>query len=81
MVSNHTSLKKPSSNSPELSFAVRHFVSMTIAGIMVTASHNPERIQRLQKYMVKTDGEMTTSRFAFAALTDYIRDIENPFCC
>ena len=59
---------------PELSFAVRHYNA--IAGIMVTASHNPKEFNGYKVYG-EDGGQMPPADAA--ALTDYIRDIENPF--
>ncbi|HEM3638485.1 TPA: phospho-sugar mutase [Streptococcus suis] len=59
---------------PELSFAVRHYNA--IAGIMVTASHNPKEFNGYKVYG-EDGGQMPPADAA--ALTDYIRDIENLF--
>lgn len=59
---------------PELSFAVRHYNA--IAGIIVTASHNPKEFNGYKVYG-EDGGQMPPADAA--ALTDYIRDIENPF--
>ena len=59
---------------PELSFAVRHYNA--IAGIMVTASHNPKEFNGYKVYG-EDGGQMPPADAA--ALTDYIRDIEHPF--
>ena len=59
---------------PELPFAVRHYNA--IAGIMVTASHNPKEFNGYKVYG-EDGGQMPPADTA--ALTDYIRDIENPF--
>ena len=59
---------------PELSFAVRHYNA--IAGIMVTASHNPKEFNGYKVYG-EDGGQMPPADAA--ALTVYIRDIENPF--
>ena len=59
---------------PELSFAVRHYNA--IAGIMVTASHNPKEFNGYKVYG-EDGGQMPPADAA--ALTDYIRDIKNPF--
>ncbi|HFI0655106.1 TPA: phospho-sugar mutase, partial [Streptococcus suis] len=59
---------------PELSFAVRHYHA--IAGIMVTASHNPKEFNGYKVYG-EDGGQMPPADAA--ALTDYIRAIENPF--
>ena len=59
---------------PELSFAVRHYNA--IAGIMVTASHNPKEFNGYKVYG-EDGGQMPPADAA--ALTDYIRAIENPF--
>lgn len=59
---------------PELSFAVRHYNA--IAGIMVTASHNPKEFNGYKVYG-EDGGQMPPADAS--ALTDYIRDIEDPF--
>lgn len=59
---------------PELSFAVRHYGA--IAGIMVTASHNPKEFNGYKVYG-EDGGQMPPADAD--ALTDYIRGIENPF--
>lgn len=59
---------------PELSFAVRHYNA--IAGIMVTASHNPKEFNGYKVYG-EDGGQMPPADAA--ALTDYIRAIEHPF--
>ena len=59
---------------PELSFAVRHYNA--IAGIMEPASHNPKEFNGYKVYG-EDGGQMPPADAA--ALTDYIRDIENPF--
>ncbi len=59
---------------PELSFAVRHL--HTFAGIMVTASHNPAPFNGYKVYG-EDGGQMPPADAA--ALTDYIRAIDNPF--
>lgn len=59
---------------PELSFAVRHYNA--IAGIMVTASHNPKEFNGYKVYG-EDGGQMPPADAA--ALTDYIRAIDNPF--
>ncbi len=59
---------------PELSFAVRHYNA--IAGIMVTASHNPKEFNGYKVYG-EDGGQMPPADAN--ALTDYIRAIEDPF--
>lgn len=59
---------------PELSFAVRHYG--TVAGIMVTASHNPKEFNGYKVYG-EDGGQMPPADAS--ALTDYIRGIDNPF--
>ncbi|MGU7901000.1 phospho-sugar mutase, partial [Streptococcus suis] len=59
---------------PELSFAVRHY--NTIAGIMVTASHNPKEFNGYKVYG-KDGGQMPPADAD--ALTNFIRAIDNPF--
>ncbi|WP_438467411.1 phospho-sugar mutase [Streptococcus pluranimalium] len=59
---------------PELSFAVRHYNA--IAGIMVTASHNPKEFNGYKVYG-EDGGQMPPADAS--ALTDYIRGIEDPF--
>ncbi|MBY5034567.1 phospho-sugar mutase [Streptococcus gallolyticus] len=59
---------------PELSFAVRHYNA--IAGIMVTASHNPKEFNGYKVYG-EDGGQMPPADAD--ALTDYIRAIDNPF--
>ncbi|MGQ7563467.1 phospho-sugar mutase [Streptococcus suis] len=59
---------------PELSFAVRHYDA--VAGIMVTASHNPKEFNGYKVYG-EDGGQMPPADAS--ALTDYIRAIDNPF--
>ncbi|HFR3692415.1 MULTISPECIES: phospho-sugar mutase [unclassified Streptococcus] len=59
---------------PELSFAVRHYNA--VAGIMVTASHNPKEFNGYKVYG-EDGGQMPPADAS--ALTDYIRAIDNPF--
>lgn len=59
---------------PELSFAVRHLEA--IAGIMITASHNPKEFNGYKVYG-EDGGQMPPADAS--ALTDYIRAIDNPF--
>ncbi|HEL1636965.1 phospho-sugar mutase [Streptococcus suis] len=59
---------------PELSFAVRHY--NTIAGIMVTASHNPKEFNGYKVYG-EDGGQMPPADAD--ALTNFIRAIDNPF--
>ncbi|MGF0111471.1 phospho-sugar mutase [Streptococcus sp. SGI.013] len=59
---------------PELSFAVRHY--NTIAGIMVTASHNPKEFNGYKVYG-EDGGQMPPADAS--ALTEYIRSIQDPF--
>lgn len=59
---------------PELSFAVRHLKA--IAGIMITASHNPKEFNGYKVYG-EDGGQMPPADAS--ALTDYIRAIDNPF--
>lgn len=59
---------------PELSFAVRHFNA--IAGIMVTASHNPKEFNGYKVYG-EDGGQMPPADAD--ALTNFIRAIDNPF--
>lgn len=59
---------------PELSFAVRHYNA--IAGIMVTASHNPKEFNGYKVYG-EDGGQMPPADAS--ALTDYIRGIKDPF--
>lgn len=59
---------------PELSFAVRHYNA--VAGIMVTASHNPKEFNGYKVYG-ENGGQMPPADAS--ALTDYIRAIDNPF--
>lgn len=59
---------------PELSFAVRHYNA--IAGIMVTASHNPKEFNGYKVYG-EDGGQMPPADAN--ALTEYIRAIKDPF--
>ncbi|MDG3132032.1 phospho-sugar mutase [Streptococcus suis] len=59
---------------PELSFAVRHY--NTVAGIMVTASHNPKEFNGYKVYG-EDGGQMPPADAD--ALTHFIRSIDNPF--
>lgn len=59
---------------PELSFAVRHY--NTVAGIMVTASHNPKEFNGYKVYG-EDGGQMPPADAD--ALTQFIRSIDNPF--
>ncbi|WP_174854266.1 phospho-sugar mutase [Streptococcus suis] len=59
---------------PELSFAVRHYNA--IAGIMVTASHNPKEFNGYKVYG-EDGGQMPPADAD--ALTNFIRAIDNPF--
>ncbi len=59
---------------PELSFAVRHYNA--VAGIMVTASHNPKEFNGYKVYG-EDGGQMPPADAD--ALTDFIRAIDNPF--
>lgn len=59
---------------PELSFAVRHYGA--IAGIMITASHNPKEFNGYKVYG-EDGGQMPPADAS--ALTEYIRAIDNPF--
>lgn len=58
---------------PELSFAVRHF--NCIAGIMITASHNPAEYNGFKVY--GEDGGQMPPQDA-DAVTAFVRSIENP---
>ncbi|HFI0464989.1 TPA: phospho-sugar mutase [Streptococcus suis] len=59
---------------PELSFAVRYYNA--IAGIMVTASHNPKEFNGYKVYG-EDGGQMPPADAD--ALTNFIRAIDNPF--
>lgn len=59
---------------PELSFAVRHY--QAIAGIMITASHNPKEFNGYKVYG-EDGGQMPPADAE--ALTDFIRAIKDPF--
>ncbi|NQN35568.1 phospho-sugar mutase [Streptococcus suis] len=59
---------------PELSFAVRHYNA--IAGIMVTASHNPKEFNGYKVYG-EDGGQMPPADAD--ALTNFIHAIDNPF--
>ena len=58
---------------PELSFAVRHLNTFT--GIMITASHNPANYNGYKVYG-EDGGQMPPADAA--ALTTFVREIENP---
>ena len=58
---------------PELSFAVRHLNTFT--GIMITASHNPATYNGYKVYG-EDGGQMPPADAA--ALTTFVREIENP---
>ncbi|MBF0992540.1 MAG: phospho-sugar mutase [Granulicatella sp.] len=58
---------------PELSYAVRHL--HTFAGIMITASHNPAAYNGYKVY--GEDGGQMPPKDA-DALTEYVRQVENP---
>lgn len=58
---------------PELSFAVRHF--NCIAGIMITASHNPANYNGFKVY--GEDGAQMPPQDA-DKVTEFVRSIENP---
>ena len=58
---------------PELSYAVRHL--QTLAGIMITASHNPAAYNGYKVY--GEDGGQMPPKDA-DALTEFVRQVENP---
>lgn len=60
-------------STPELSFTVRHF--NCIAGIMITASHNPKEYNGFKVY--GSDGAQMPPHDA-DLVTKYVRSIENP---